>query len=128
MSKTYEDAPEAVYDKITAILQAYYPELIEAGVTVHALMATATAGHAVSHGGYAALAVIRVIPLKDRVKGMKDVEIVIDSERYDELPEPQKDGLLDHELHHIELVKDGEEVIKRDDIGRPKINMRKHDW
>lgn len=128
MSKTYTDAPEAVYEKIAALLQAYYPEVVEAGVTVTALMATATAGNAVTHGGYAATAVIRAVSLKDRVKGMRDVEITIDSERYDEMTEAQKDGLLDHELYHIELENDTEGELKRDDIGRPKVRMRKHDW
>lgn len=126
--KTYDNAPDEVQDKIEALMEAYHPKLIEAGVTIHALYARNGAGHAILCGGYPALAVVRVVGLKDRVKGMKDAEIVIDAERYEELSEGERDGLLDHELFHLETVSDPESGgIKKDDCGRPRLVLRKHD-
>ena len=127
MSKTYDNAPDEVIEQINDLLELYHPKLKEAGVTIHALMAHSTGGDAVSVGGYPALACVRIISLKDRVKGMKDVEIVIDAERFDELTEPQRLALLDHELHHLETVPDEGGGCKRDDASRPKLVMRRHD-
>lgn len=125
--KSYDIAPAEVGSKIQSLIEAYHPKLKEAGVTIHALFAQNSGGHAVTCGGYPALAVVRITSLKDRVKGMRDAEIVIDEENYDELNDAQRDGLLDHELHHLETVPDDDGGFQRDKAGRPKLSMRKHD-
>lgn len=125
--KTYEIASAEVTSKIKALIEAYHPKLEEAGVTIHALFARSSGGNAVTHGGYPALAVVRIVSLKDRVKGMRDAEIVIDEENFEELSDAQQDGLLDHELHHLETVPDEDGGFERDKAGRPKLTMRKHD-
>lgn len=127
MSKTYDNAPDEVIEKVNDLLELYHPKLKEAGVTIHILQAHSTGGDAVTVGGYAALACISITSLKNRVKGMKDVEIIIDAERYDELTEPQQIALLDHELHHLEIDPDEGGGCKRDDASRPKLVMRRHD-
>ncbi len=40
----------------------------------------------------------------------------------------QQAALLDHELHHLEVQKEGNGRFKFDDLNRPKISMRPHDF
>lgn len=126
---TYDTAPQEVLDLIQNIMEQYHEELNEAGVTVDAMFAYNEKGdHAVKHGGYPALAYIKITSLKNRIKGMMDAEITIDGEAYKAMTEPQRIALIDHELHHLMVARDKEENIKLDDANRPKLKIRKHDY
>lgn len=125
-------------DPVVAILNdmvaSYHGELKEAEVTVDMLWVRANAddngdpvGPALKHNGYQAAAVVRIIGLKDRAKGNADAEIVLDGDRWEEWDDDQKAAIIDHELTHLELATDGDGNVKRDDLGRPKLRMRKHD-
>ena len=78
--------------------------------------------HALKHHGLRALGVCRVVNLKDRAKGMGDVEVCIDADWWAEADDAQQRALLDHELTHIRVMNDV------DALRRPKIKMRKHDF
>lgn len=77
--------------------------------------------HALTKNGIRALGITRIINLKDRTKGLGDVEICLDHDWWSEVDEAEQKALLDHELHHIAVTD------KVDDLGRPKIKLRKHD-
>lgn len=126
MATAYEKAPAEINEQIAALIQEWHPDLAKVGVTIDALTAVNNSGHAVKHGGYPALATVRIISLKDRVKGLADAEIVIDADAWELLTPEQQAALLDHELYHLEPIKDGD-GFKRDDIGRPKLGMKLHD-
>lgn len=126
MATTYEKAPAEITEQISRLIAEWHPKLAKAGVTVDALTALNDSGHAVKCAGYPALAVVRIISLKDRVKGMADAEIVIDSDAWETLEPAQQDALLDHELYHLEPIEDAD-GFKRDSLGRPKLSMRLHD-
>lgn len=85
---------------------------------------------AIVHQGYPARGVCRIVNYRDRVKGNGDVEITIDGEWWeDELTtEDERLALLDHELSHIRLKMGKTGRPDTDDAGRPKIEMRKHDF
>lgn len=129
----YGKASADAYDRLERMLKVYHAPLVNAEVKVDLLFAFPKqnkngddVGHAVSHGGYAAYAKIRVIGLKDRAKGMGDAEIIIDGRRWDELSEETRDALIDHELEHLELkTKLG--TVQRDDLNRPILRLVKHD-
>lgn len=130
MGKTYDQAPDEVHDRVKALLKRFYADtLAAAGLKIDLLMASTDTedGHAVTHGGYPALAVVRIVSSKDRAKAMGDAEIVIDRDAYEAMSAGQRDALLDHELYHLELVLDRNGKVKRDDHRRPKLKMRKHD-
>jgi len=78
-------------------------------------------------GGVKALGICRKIPLKERALGRGDAEICLDGEWWKDAPEPEQRALLDHELHHIE-VKIIEGAMACDDLGRPLLKIRKHDY
>lgn len=126
--KVYEQAPQEVHDKAASIIAQFHPQLGSSEVTLDILMATNDTGDAVSHAGYPALAVVRIINLKDRVKGLKDAEITIDAKAYWHMTDEQRTALIDHELTHLIVLYDGDGLMKTDDIGRPKLKLKKHDY
>lgn len=76
---------------------------------------------ALKKNGVKALGIARKISLKDRALGRGDAEIALDGDWWGENDEPEREALLDHELHHLVATAD------RDDLGRPIIKLRKHD-
>lgn len=84
-------------------------------------------GEAIMHHGQKALGLCRKIPLKDRAMGRADAEITLDAGWWDDASPEERKALLDHELHHI-AIKIGKVGLEKDDLGRPKIQLRKHDF
>ena len=143
MPATYSTADQDILDRLAEVMRSFHRPLYDAGVRVGVLLAASDTGHAVTHGGYPALATIKVVSLKDRVHKQTDAELVIDSREWDELPGASRDALLDHELSHLELKKYGYSPVltadreptgetqihfERDDLDRPKLTSVKGDW
>lgn len=84
-------------------------------------------GNALSKGGVKALGLCRKIPLKDRAMGRADAEIALDGQWWESATREEQRALLDHELHHIAVRMDKRGLV-RDDLGRPVIQLRKHDY
>lgn len=55
------------------------------------------------------------------MKGLGDAEILIDADWWEKANEAERKALLDHELQHFA------KTDKVDDLGRPKLKMRRHD-
>lgn len=81
---------------------------------------------ALTKNGVKALGVTRKIPLKDRALGRADAEIAIDGDWWGKAPEEEQEALLDHELNHLAIKIDKRGLVT-DDLGRPMIQLRKHD-
>jgi len=80
------------------------------------------------HHGAPALAKVRAMPTPFRAHGLGDVELLVDGDRWKRLGKPTRYAVLDHELTHVELVFDDAGRLQRDDCGRPKVQIRPHDW
>src|SRR5437667_3644642 len=78
--------------------------------------------------GRKALGIARKIPLKDRALGRGDVEVSLDAPWWEKATEKQRRALLDHELHHFAVKESDEDGYVFDDLNRPVIQMRKHDF
>lgn len=102
--------------------------VLEAKVSIDYLFAYNESGRAaIRQNGYPCLGLTRKIGLKDRVKGAADAEIILDGDWWEKANDRERRGLLDHELHHVSpKMKNG--AFDTDDQGRPKIELRKHDW
>lgn len=84
-------------------------------------------GDALKHNGVRALGICRKVPLKERAMGRGDAEITLDAYWWESATEPDQMALLDHELHHIDLKLEHGLVVN-DDLGRPIIKLRPHDF
>jgi len=128
MAKTFRKSNSDMRDLVNQVMKLYHKELIEFEIEIDLIDAyDSGGGAAVVHHGLPAFAVVRSIPLKDRVMGRGDVEITFDALRVSRMSERQKKALIDHELTHLEfkLNKDGEKTV--DDIGRYLFKMKPHD-
>ena len=83
---------------------------------------------ALTKNGLKSLGVTRAVPLKDRALGRGDAEIALDGDWWKTASGDEQAALLDHELHHISLKTDKNGNIKYDDLNRPLIKLRKHDF
>lgn len=77
--------------------------------------------------GYPAIATVKITSLKDRAKGVADVEIIVDEEKMARMTAAERAAVFDHELTHCELQINERGAPKRDDLGRPKLKIRPHD-
>lgn len=136
MSTIYERCPDEVRFMAAALLctQPEHKPLVDNKVTIDYLFATAEEdvdgnpkGYALKLHGVKSLAICRRNTLKARALGLSDAEICIDKEWWEGANEKEQAALLDHELYHLE-VKETEEGVQKDDLGRPKLNIRKHDY
>ena len=129
MSKRYSPASQDVTHKIAELREEHYSNEAFELVTVGALFVFNEAGEPVlTHRGYPAAALARIVSSRDRAVGMTDAQIVVDRVVWQGLTTKQQIALLDHELHHLEVVLDKDGSVRFDAQDRPKLKIRKHDW
>lgn len=126
--KTYAMADESVTDLVAEILSKHYPEHLALRLKVDVLMvSTDEEVSALTVNGYAVKAVTKILGAKDRTAGRADAEIVIDENSWIAMSAAERAALIDHELYHLELVRDKTDRLKRDYMGRPQLTIRLHD-
>lgn len=134
---TYDAAPPEVEEYATELRALYHDKLDECQVRVGYLMARATRnedgdriGVAIKLHGTRALAKVKINSLADRAEGKPDATITIDGDEWPDWSEERQRAVIDHELHHIEVVyeRDSQTVWKTDDLGRPVLRLRPHDF
>jgi Putative phage metallopeptidase len=126
--KTYSAASRDLESCLAHMFAEYHLDLT--GVTVGALFVFDEEGSepVLKHQGYPAAAVVRITPLRDRALGMADAIIVVDRACWLTLAAAQRNALIDHELYHLERVRDEETGRpKTDALDRPKLALRRHD-
>lgn len=130
MPTTYSKAKPPILDLLADAIARYHGPLKEAEVTVGVLCAWPGPDdeHPVKLHGYPCLATIRVTPYRQRVHGIEDAVITLDGPAWAQKTEAEQLAILDHELQHLELVRDRDGILKADDQGRPKLKLRLHDW
>lgn len=136
---TFQKCPKSVEDLAREIMCEFedHTPLLDAKVKIDFLFALAEIdektgepkGDALRHHGVKALGLCRKLSLKDRVAGRGDAEITLDGDWWgtQATPEQQK-ALLDHEIYHLTVSRSRQGDVKTDDIGRPKLLLRKHDF
>lgn len=131
MPTSYTTADASVASVVKDAATRWYPDLREAKVSFDLLFAVASelGEPALKKNGVPALAIIKVNSLEDRAKGMNDATIKIDGAKWGEMRETERLSLIDHELYHLVVVRSKKsKAIKRDDLGRPKLKLRPHDF
>lgn len=128
MSTTYEQPSQDIVDVIAQTMRAHHQRLEAIGLKLSVLVARSEGDEesALKNHGYPALAITKILNLKLRAYGLGDAEILIDGGRWDLLSRRQRTALIDHELTHLEPV-EKKGMLARDDLGRPKLEVRLHD-
>lgn len=124
MSKTYTKNTDAE-PIIRSLTQKHYPDLAKAEVTFQVLECEG----GVKLHGRDVTDVVKVLKLEDRASGSEDVRIVLDADEWETASKNRRTAILDHALAHLEVVRDKKsDKIKLDDVGRPRIRIRQHDF
>lgn len=127
---TFKRADNSVRDMAMELIDQFHETLKDNSVKIDFVFAypdfDETTGepinNALQKNGVRALGIARKLPAKDRAMGRADAEISLDGHWWQNAEEGERKALLDHELHHLVATAD------RDDMGRPIIKMRKHDY
>jgi hypothetical protein len=133
----YERAPKNVSAMLAAIVKEHHPGLHDAKVKFDVVFCYAERdgnnqpkNYALKHRGKRCLGVATILPLIDRVMGRADAQVKIDADWWakDTTTDEQRNALLDHEVSHFQVKKDEVDAPMVDDLGRPRLEMREHDW
>lgn len=132
---TYQKADKELCQTVQDVMERFHGRLADAGVTVGVLLAHGPrdqngdlVGPALNHHGVPALATVTINSLRDRAAGMPDALMCIDGDQIDEWSYEELEALIDHELTHLEPRLDKDDNLKRDDLERPALKRRHHDW
>jgi hypothetical protein len=134
---TFAKCPKEVY-KLTEVILAEFEThspVLTAKVKIDLVFAFPDLddeGHpknvALKKNGVRALGITKAICLKDRAQGRGDAEVTLDGDWWKDASEEEQRALLDHELHHILVCCNSKGTVLTDDLDRPKVKMRKHDY
>jgi hypothetical protein len=83
---------------------------------------------ALTHNGYPCAGIAKINSLKDRAEGKADGTVFVDHDQWRDWDEARRRAVCHHELHHFEPQFDKDGGRKTDDLGRPVLKIRKHDW
>ena len=134
----YEVADGKVHGQAQKIMKQHHGTLAKAGVSMEILFARANRNDAgepigapLKAGGVEVPFVARIVGLKDRTKGMKDIEIVLNGDTWDAETDDHegKQARLDQALCTFMLLEseaEGEALL--DKLGRPRLRRRYPDY
>lgn len=134
---TFQKCDESVHEMAREILCQFpsHKPLLDARLKIDLIFALADRddhgviqNDALKLHGQKCLGIARKIKLKDRLMGRGDVEVTLDGDWWAEAGEEDRRALLDHELHHFMIEVDSNGKALTDDITRPKVVMRRHDY
>lgn len=130
--KTYSTASEDVLGHIARMQSQFHPEIENVTVSALFVFDEESGEPVLKHQGYPAAATVSITPLKQRALGVADALIIVDRAYWLTLKAGQRDALIDHELEHLDRViseetKEEPAAPQFDSLGRPKLQMRRHD-
>jgi PHD/YefM family antitoxin component YafN of YafNO toxin-antitoxin module len=133
MPKTYLKPDVAVKKLLTDVIKKIHPELENLRIGLVMVEPNRDAegnrtGHAITRMGTPVVAKISKVSIEKRVHTPFEAIVLIDAERWESMRDDQQKALLDHELTHLELVRDEAGKVVQDDDLRPKIRLRPDDW
>lgn len=134
MPVTFEMPTNTDLQMLESAMKEYHEELTRQGVTVQMMFAevidkeSGELEHALKLHGLFIAGKTKVTSLEDRARGIQDAKILIDRKSWTEMSPSRRRALIDHELQHLEIVRDGEGIPRFDDLNRPKLRIRPHDW
>ena len=130
----YQLAEKPVFQMAAGIIKRHHQDLHAIGVKIDILFAFAledSEGNkktpTLSHQGYPANGIAKILNLKDRLCRGYDAEIILDGDAWAGLTDNQKLAILDHEITHFVVKRNSDGNVIRDYMERPRLMMKKHE-
>lgn len=132
MSTHFDKNPESMTRYLPQAL-GYHPDLVNCGVQVlivdvRKINAAGEFDDSVKIAGSPCAARVKVLSQKQRLLTGFDAEIMVDGHRWDDYTEESRVALLDHELNHLQVMRDDANKVKLDDLGRPRLGTIPDDF
>jgi len=135
MPKTYSKPDSKELELLKLAIKNWHPDLEEAKAKIALVMvgpAVNDAGDvtapAITGQGVAVAARVGLVSPKRRVYMEYDAEIEIDETVWADFDADKRLALLDHELEHVQVRRDRNNAIARDDDLRPKLRLGADDY
>lgn len=128
MPTTYSPADPSALELLTRTMARFHGPLVEAEATVRLMFASNEDGPPLKLRGVPCDGIVRINNLAKRAEGMADATITVDGDKWPNWSDAERVALLDHELYHLELAKDKSGGLVLDDLDRPRLKMRLHDY
>lgn len=139
MPKKHTKAPSGheIHEVIGDVIAKYYPILhgLSPTLNIGVLFVTVDDPNKqvpLKHHGMPADALIKKVSQRDRAAGGPDVLLQVDGHRWMDMTDAEKEGLIDHELAHIEVdakkSSEGAWFAATDALERPKVTLLPHDF
>jgi hypothetical protein len=122
--KTYREAGGDVLKLLERLKQDRYPDLVEAAATIEVLACFG----GLKLRGWPAHALVKVNSHEQRVAGLSDARIVLNGDSWEEQSDGEKEAILEHELYHLEVLREPGGAVKTDDCHRPRLKLKPHDF
>lgn len=135
MPKSYETGHPEDYDLLHQVICEHHPNLAERKIRCGIVRVGAAlnkngdaTGPALKLLGSPCIAIIKLVPIKDRVHKGMDVEIQLSENEWDKVNEKVKLATLDHEVSHLEILRDRNGAAKTEDDGITQLRIKRHDF
>ena len=132
---TYQKCSDTEHKLLHQVIKECYPDIEKARVTFDLIFARAERdkdnlpkGPPLKEHGVACASIIKKTSVIDRVRGLRDILLLIDGDAWVDFGIAEKDALFDHNLYHIVLEKAEDGTFSRDNAGRPLTDLRNHDF
>ena len=133
---TYQKANAEQQLLLEDVRDEFHQDLVKAELRIGMLLAYGTrtedgeiTSPAITHNGVKCAGLAKITSLRERALGMPDAVVIVDGDRWPAWDEGRRRALLDHELQHFEIQHEPDSLFpKADDLGRPKLKIRPHDF
>lgn len=134
--KSYAMCGETEYKLLRSVIEKHHRTLNEGHVSFSLMFVYAAKdddgnpkGAAITERGKPADYTVKVTPVEMRVRGMSDVMVSIDGDRWDDKSEDEQTAIFDRlcESMFVEIGKDEARTVKSDAADRPVISRREPD-
>lgn len=134
---TYETADQKIFALVEKVRDEKFEQLAAEGLTIHVTWAdrmfkdeNGDEGpiEAIYESGHAVMAAIKKTSLRERAKGISDAELTLCRYSWGKLIPAKQEALIHQQLSRIELLRDKDAQVKRDDLDRPKVKILPYDF
>jgi hypothetical protein len=127
----FEKGDDELHASVMSVMEKFHVAMYDAGVAITVLVAKSGERDkaALKFRGREAYGTIRITNLRDRALMLGDAIMTLNGDLLESWDDRRLRAVIDHELQHLELcVEKKSGKVMEDDLSRPKLKIRQHDY